>query len=563
MKMKKPELLVPAGSPEALDAAINAGADAIYFGGTLFNARMNAANFDDAAVCRAAEKCRANNVRSYITFNTLILDRELDAALKYAEFLYSAGVDALILADRGLAALIHDEMPDFELHASTQMSGHNTDAAKYLAGAGFSRMVCAREMSFESISKLVADSPIEIEMFVHGAHCVSHSGQCLMSSVIGGRSGNRGECAQPCRLGYNGSFPLSLKDMCLAGHITEITSSGVASLKIEGRMKSPSYVYGVASIYRKLLDEDRNAEPRDIKKLAELFSRGGFTDGYFTHKISDSMLGVRSENDKSATKKAGGYTAPSSKVKTGTEVDIKRTPPPHKAPEFKKAGGATPKKSARFYSPEQISGSGYFDEIYLPLSKFEKGAANGVLLPPVIYDRDAASVLEKLLAAKAKGAEHILCTNAGHIELAKESGLCLHGDFRLNVFNSPSFAAYPEFCDIILSPELTLPQIRDIPGEKSVIVYGRLPLMLLEKRVGAKLLRDRRGAAFPIIREEGRDILINSVPIYMADRQDQLKKSGALNMHFIFTTENKSTVDSVIAAFKKGTPPKTAVKRIK
>jgi putative protease len=215
----------------------------------------------------------------YVTLNTAVLDKELKEAVAYADFLYGIGVDALIMSDLGLASLIRGRYPDMELHASTQASGHNAECAKTFAKMGFSRMVCARELSKDEIKELCTASPIEIEQFIHGAMCVSQSGQCLASAVMGGRSGNRGVCAQPCRMKYNGRYPLSLKDMCLAQHVTELIESGVASLKIEGRMKSPAYVYEVVSVYRRLLDEARNASKDEMQTLANVFSRGSFTDG--------------------------------------------------------------------------------------------------------------------------------------------------------------------------------------------------------------------------------------------------------------------------------------------
>ncbi|MBQ8911840.1 MAG: U32 family peptidase, partial [Clostridia bacterium] len=281
MKRNLHELLSPAGSPEALRAALLAGAAAVSLGGTLFNARMNARNFDRPAIIKAVKDCHERGVRLYVTQNTLVVDRQMKDALEFAGFLYEAGVDALIVADLGLALEIKKRFPDFPLHASTQMSGHNVKAAEFLKELGFERMVCARELSGENIRTLCKSSPIEIEAFVHGALCVSHSGQCLFSSIVGGRSGNRGECAQPCRLPYNGKYPLSLKDNCLAGHVKELIDMGVASLKIEGRMKSPEYVYSVVSAYRGLLDEQRDATAEEIRRLADVFSRDGFTDGYF------------------------------------------------------------------------------------------------------------------------------------------------------------------------------------------------------------------------------------------------------------------------------------------
>ena len=266
-EIKLPELLSPAGSPAALEAALEAGADAVYCGGKLFNARMNAHNFGDDEMRWAAEACHAAGARLYVTVNTQLYDRELLSALRFAARLCEIGVDGIIAADIGLCSLIREHIPQLPLHASTQMSGANTAQAVWLSKAGF------------TVARLCASSPIEIEMFVHGAHCVCVSGQCEFSAMIGRRSGNRGECAQPCRMPYNGGYPLSLKDMSLAGHISELCRIGVASLKIEGRMKAPDYVRGVTSVYRRLLDERRDADKDETEYLAALFSRGGFTDG--------------------------------------------------------------------------------------------------------------------------------------------------------------------------------------------------------------------------------------------------------------------------------------------
>ena len=237
---KLPELLAPAGSPLALRAAIEGGADAIYLGGSAFNARMNAKNFTLDELKEGVELAHCYGVKVYIAANTLVFDREREDFLRAAEQVYLLGADALIVADIGMAHELKKRIP-IDLHASTQMSGHSVDAAEALAKAGFCRMVCAREMSSEDIKDFCRRSPIEAEVFVHGALCVSTSGQCLFSSIVGGRSGNRGECAQPCRLPYGSSartqsYPLSLKDLSLAQHVRELCNAGVASLKIEGQV---------------------------------------------------------------------------------------------------------------------------------------------------------------------------------------------------------------------------------------------------------------------------------------------------------------------------------------
>ena len=324
-----PELLSPAGSPEALRAAIEGGADAVYLGGIGFNARAGAQNFDAQSLREGIALAHAYGVKVYVTLNTQVYDRELPDWLRAVEGAYTAGADALILADIGGAALVKYYFPDFEIHASTQMSGHNTDMAAGLKTLGFSRMVVARETSYENLMTLCQNSPIETELFVHGALCVSASGQCLFSYAVGGRSGNRGECAQPCRLPYGGrdTYPLSLKDLSLAGHIPELIASGVSSLKIEGRMKSPSYVYGVTAVFRRLLDECRAATPSEMRELAELFSRGGFTDGYFRGKPDGSMLGIRSREDKEVSRAAQPFGGLTRKVPLDMVLTVRRGKP--------------------------------------------------------------------------------------------------------------------------------------------------------------------------------------------------------------------------------------------
>lgn len=568
MKTELPELLSPAGSREALEAAIEGGADAVYFGGTMLNARMNAKNFDREGLASAVALCHENGVKAYITLNTQVYDREMKSALEYADFLRRAGADALIIADPGLAILIKDHIPNLELHASTQMTVHSTDGANVLYNSGFSRVVAARELSYGNIKSLCANTPAEIELFVHGAICVSCSGQCLMSAMLGGRSGNRGECAQPCRMIYSGGYPLSLKDMCLAGHIPELISTGVRSLKIEGRMKSPSYVYGVTKIYRRLLDNKRNATRDEMNELARLFSRGGFTDGYFTERIGSEMLGVRTGKDISDSHSAGFFHA-SKKTTDHTEIDTTPAALPDKLPFPPKKPSKKAITTARFRSASQIPDSHEFAHIYLPLSKYES-VADGVLLPPVIFDSELDNVKKRLETAVKRGARHIMICNIGQIHLTSEFGLIPHGDHRFNTFNTFSaeyFASLGGLESLILSAELTLPQIRDIYFKdetlKGAIVYGRYPLMLLEKPIGKPSLRDTRGAVFPILPEDSRDILYNSVPLYMADQLDRLNKAGIEERHMIFSDESRGNVMKVLYAYRNGVIPKEPVRRLK
>ena len=293
-----PRLLAPAGSEDAFYAALAAGADAVYLGGKAYNARAFAPNFDGETLSRCIAEAHARGVEVYVTLNTLLWERELEGALAYATELWSMGVDALICADIGLITLLRRHLPEMPVHASTQVSLHSATGAEEVEDLGFEVVVLAREVDREGILEAVRRAKAKVEVFVHGALCVCHSGQCLFSSLVGGRSGNRGECAQPCRLPYGEGYPLSLKDLCLASHIPALIESGVECLKIEGRMKSAAYVWGVTRIYRRLLDEGRAATPAEIAELKEIFSRDGFTDGYYTGAHFGAMTGVRREADK-------------------------------------------------------------------------------------------------------------------------------------------------------------------------------------------------------------------------------------------------------------------------
>ena len=297
------ELLAPAGSPESAQAAVKNGANAIYMGFGGFNARRNAKNFTDEDFRSVTEFCRVRGVKVYATINTLLSDRELPEALTLAERACGLGADAVIVQDLGLMRAMKSALPDIAIHASTQMSVHDLDGVLKAAELGAKRVVLARELSREKIAYICRNSPIEIETFCHGALCMSYSGQCYMSSVIGRRSGNRGLCAQPCRMEYSigqktGGHPLSLKDLCLVEHIRELEKCGVTCLKIEGRMRRPEYVAIVTGIYSKAIKEGKNPTKKELADLETAFSRQGFTDGYFSSQKGAGMFGVREEQDK-------------------------------------------------------------------------------------------------------------------------------------------------------------------------------------------------------------------------------------------------------------------------
>lgn len=295
----KMELLAPAGGMAELKAAIHSGADAVYLGADMFSARAGAGNFTREALHEAVEYAHSYGVAVHCAINTLIKEKELPLAVKTAIEAVECGVDALIIQDIGLASHLRRVLPDTELHASTQMTVTSSEGVRYLENHGFSRVVLARELSMAEIEKIVRGAKAEIEVFIHGAICMSYSGQCLMSSILGGRSGNRGRCAQPCRLQYdllkNGkacesAYVLSPKDMALIEHIAELKRIGVSSLKIEGRLKSAEYVSAVTGVYRKYIDNPAKVRREDFDELKNAFSRSGFTDGYFMGKSDREMM---------------------------------------------------------------------------------------------------------------------------------------------------------------------------------------------------------------------------------------------------------------------------------
>lgn len=298
--MKKPELLAPAGSMEALYAAIEAGCDAVYLSGKRYGARVFASNFSDIEIIDAIKYSHLYGVKVYVTVNTIVFEEEVDDFIKYIDFLHSNNVDAVIMQDIGMVDLVRKLYPNLEIHISTQMHVHNLEGVKFFENLGLQRVVVARETSIDDIKNIKKNSNVEIEAFVHGALCISYSGQCLMSSLIGGRSGNRGACAQSCRLPYDlisdgkkinsDKYLISTKDLMTLNHVGDLIESGIDSFKIEGRMKRPEYVYLIVSLYRKAIDSyfelgyvDINDD--DILSMKKIFNRG-FTNGFlFSEKF--------------------------------------------------------------------------------------------------------------------------------------------------------------------------------------------------------------------------------------------------------------------------------------
>jgi len=324
-----PEILAPVGSKEQLIAAVRSGCDAVYLGGKNFNARMAADNFDNLK--EVVAYCHLHNVKAYITLNTLFGERETEAIKESLKEIADSGCDAIIVADMGVALLAQKCCPGLPLHASTQMTVHNLAGAKALEALGFKRVVLARELTANEIGSIATNTSLEIEVFVHGALCMCMSGQCYLSSVLGQRSGNRGRCAQPCRLNFksgNREYALSLKDLSLIEKTKELTELGVTSFKIEGRMKRPEYVAAAVTACKMA----QRGEKPDMEALQAVFSRSGFTDGYFENKRNLDMFGIRTKEDVVAAKNVlqgieNGYKNEVGRVKVSLEFTAKKDSP--------------------------------------------------------------------------------------------------------------------------------------------------------------------------------------------------------------------------------------------
>ena len=673
------ELLAPAGSMEALRAAVCNGADAVYLGADTFNARMNARNFSAADLQEAVVYCHVRGVKVHLTLNTLVLDREMPRAAELIRLAASCGVDAFIVQDLGVVSLCRQLAPDVPIHASTQMSIHSLEGVMEAAALGCSRVVLARELPAEEIAHICKRSPVEIEVFVHGALCMCYSGQCYLSSVIGRRSGNRGQCAQPCRLPYgygrfeSTRYPLSLKDNCLAGELDELRRMGVASIKIEGRMKRPEYVAIVTRAYRTVLNGGK-LTPSDLQELETAFSRQGFTDGYFRGQTGSDMFGRRQEGEDTADLFASARATyeqgepqrigvrfyamirrgePAQLAVEDPDGNLCRTrgPVPEQAvyrsltpqdleQQLKKTGGtpylctavrssldpdlmlpasainamrrdvvaeltakrgrAAPARLNAYDEPPRYDGiagepqltiavrtAGQITSrmlsmkptvLYVPLSELAEhpdlpqrvGVETqlAAILPRVIWSGELAPVARQLRTVYEMGVRQVLAGNLGQLHIARAAGFAVRGDFGLNIVNSRAMRYLREqgLDSQLLSFELTLPQIRDIskavPAE--LLIYGRLPLMLMENCVmknrtgicacqtGTVRLVDRVGEEFPIVKDPGtcRNVLLNGKKLYLLDKKDALRGMGLWALRLQFTTENPGEIDKVLMDYQ-------------
>ena len=658
------ELLAPAGSRQALTAAVQSGADAVYLGGPQFGARYSAENFTIEEMKTWVDYCHLYGVDVHVTVNTLVKEKEIESLKEYLKQLNKIGVDALIVQDMGAVEIIKKTVPDMTLHASTQMTVTSLEGVKYLEDMGFSRVVLARELSEKEIEHICKNAKAEIEVFVHGAICMCYSGQCLMSSILGGRSGNRGRCAQPCRLPYdlleNGKtvksgYVLSPKDMALVNDLGTLKRIGVTSLKIEGRLKRAEYVSAVVGVYRKYLDKGGNVSKKDMQELLDAFSRTGFTDGYFKGNLGKNMMShdtpSNSEENKftDEAKKRAAEDANIRKINTGimgtlnidapleltmydndghyayAQGTLKPEKALHKPMDEKRLRDQLLKLGSTPFECDDINIT-IDDGITIPIKEInsvrrecceslinqrqmrEKGREldfeiehsnrknTNIILTCEVSDE------EQFKAAVKNNIKRIYAPNdlvgtlkdvPDDVEIISKSAdiFCeeniktdgvlvsspaaiykykdkeIYGDFRLNVFNSQTAQHYGDLKTVTLSPELNLHEIADLcentNADLEVIGYGHIPLMMMKncpiKAMGkcqkGKMiykLKDRKREEFPIVCSKGCIAkLLNSKPIFMADKIADLKKLKINSIRLIFTVEKFAQCDKIIDMYKR------------
>ena len=659
------EILAPAGSIESLRAAVRCGANAVYLGGKVLNARRNASNFSDDELAQAVEYCHARNVKVYLTLNTLVSDGELETAYEAVKYACEINADALILQDLGLAAVVRRVSQSIPMHASTQMSVQSIEGIRTLERLGFSRAVLPRELSEKEIAAISSQTDMELEYFVHGALCMCVSGQCLMSSVLGGRSGNRGLCAQPCRLPFGvngkGGSNLSLKDLSLVDELRRLEKAGICSFKIEGRMKRPEYVAAAVTACKNSLENTVDDNIRD--SLHAVFSRSGFTKGYFEGKLGKDMFGTRRKEDVEGA--AGvlsglqrlydnenplipvdfcltfkenepmklvaeslGYTACAVSDKSPEKALNKPLSKDDLIQRISKCGGTqffvnninidfaeglnasagainslrrealellekeiiardkidvdfyksavNPRRAsamkfqARFFDcsqiPENISG---ISRIILPIEAdgetVKKLIANGievaVEVPAAVFS-DADKYIEKLKALKEYGADRVwVCTLDG-VGIAEKVGMKISGGFGMNIYNSESVFALRNLgaSDCLVSCEMSLSDISRLSDDLPVgaMIYGRIPLMMtrncpVKNKISCaeckkeSFLVDRMGAQFPVVCKNGVSFILNSVPVWLADKMNEIRNLDYGLLYF--TNETKDECAAVINAY--------------
>ncbi|NCC87310.1 MAG: U32 family peptidase [Clostridia bacterium] len=664
--MNNIEILAPAGGVDSLSAAVRCGADAVYLGSQLLNARRNATNFSFDELRDAVSYCHTRNVKVYIVLNTIVSDDEFNNALSVIECGCAIGADAFIIQDLGVARLVKSAAPSIPIFASTQMSVQTSFGVDLLHSIGFSRAILPREMSISEIKAICKSSPIELEVFVHGALCMSVSGQCYMSAMLGGRSGNRGLCAQPCRLpfGVEGGtgFDLSLKDLSIIEDIPRLVKAGITSFKIEGRMKRPEYVAAAVTACKQSLSGKIDESLKN--DLRAVFSRSGFTRGYLEANLGKDMFGTRQKEDITSTPAALSslaslyrhdiqkvaidfafnanidepisLSASCCGIQIFEQSDVSAQAAQNRATDensinvqLQKCGGTpffandifididdnvfvpvsainslrrvvleqleqriskiVPKEFTkisldfgthkstsmdtflRFANAEQIpqnlgNACGIIVPLSTPKSNLEKLCKGkipvGVEIPRGIFGTQD-NIKKALESAKECGVSFAYCGTLDAVAIAKDVGIKIMGGSSLNIYNSASLQMVEELGanSCVLSPEITLKKASTLGVniQRGLITYGRLPLMLTRNCPANNardcsqcdhnaVLTDRLGVQFPIVCTNGFSEILNSRPIYMAERLKELDNIDF--MILFFTKESADECEKIIDAYQ-------------
>ncbi len=664
------EILAPAGSFDALTAAVRCGANAVYLGGKSFNARRNASNFSDEELKNAVEYCHARNVKVYQTLNILVADNEFDEAYEAVKKACEYNIDALIIQDIGLAALVRRVSSSMPMHASTQMSVQSVEGIRELEKLGFCRAVLPRELSEKEIKIISSQTDTELEYFVHGALCMCVSGQCLMSSVLGGRSGNRGLCAQPCRLPFGvngkGGNALSLKDLSLVEELNELEKAGICSFKIEGRMKRPEYVAAAVTACKNSIN--RTPDEKINSALGAVFSRSGFTKGYYVGKLGKDMFGIRRKEDVEsaapvlnelaklyekenplipvdldvtflagkpiklkasclgqtaesvsdvspvpALKKAvtedelgerlskcggtqfyinsihtdfeNGLNAPAAALNAvrrdalekldGALIRRAEKPVQPMKNEYTAHSAYGYKYHARFFRQEQIPESlDGISRVIVPLETDEEmvkrikaqGIEIAAEIPNAVFSNSEKYIRRLRLLGEYGVDRAWICTLDG-AGIAEKAGMPFSCGFGMNIFNTASVEEIKRLgaSDALLSCECTFNQASHIGSDipRGIMIYGRIPLMTTRNcpvknkiscfECGSKShLTDRMGIDFPVICKNGSSYILNSRPLWAADKEVKNIDFGVI----FFTDEGKEKCETVIkTCIEKNAPP--------
>lgn len=539
--MKKPELLAPVGNLGTLKAAVASGADAVYLGMQRFGARAYAANFNKEYLKKALHICKSNNTKLCLTMNTLIKNSEVKDFFKQLTFAYLSGIDAVIIQDPSFIDIIKKSYPGLRVHISTQSGVMNSESADLLKSAD--RINLAREVSKENLIDIREKFGKELEIFVHGALCVCVSGQCLFSSFLGGRSGNRGRCAQPCRKLYGKEYYLSTKELCLIGRINELKRIGIDSLKIEGRMRTPYYVATVVSIYRKAIDDGSFKISKSIlDKLKTAYSRE-FTEGRYS-----------SENVFNREKAQGESKVKIKEYKVYVrDISFGRKGHLFVLPEISLKEPKQKKLLVRVYSKEDalLADQNGADIIYLDMFnkdfdyvKNKVKARLYAVTPRIMFDPDLQEIKRRIEEINPCG---LLAGNIGILNMGFK--IPIHLDYNLNCFNDFCLKYFENLGGFpILSPELSIQEQREFKNKNfAVLVHGKIRLMTLAHNLDKKEITDEKGFNFFINNIKNGSEILNEKELGLFNKAKNLLKFG-INYFFIDTEED---VGNVVSLYRK------------